>query len=268
MTTMLRSAASPAPFPPPWASSWGEDACGLWLTVSLRGIRQLFRWIKPGRFLMGAPEEESEGYFLPGKETRHEVRLSKGFWLAETAVTQELWQAVMRSNPSGFIGPQHPVERVSWDMAQQFLWQLNALIPGLNARLPTEAEWECACRAGSGGPFSFGEEITPEQVNYNPSEEIGEKLCRRRTVPVKSLPANAWGLHEMHGNVWEWCQDWWQEDLGGEAVLDPQDTVATGVLRVVKGGSWVCGAGYVRAAVRDRCWPDYSGGSIGLRLAV
>ncbi|MGR0481492.1 MAG: formylglycine-generating enzyme family protein [Candidatus Electronema sp. V4] len=264
---MHRSATAPASFPPSWASSWGEDVCGIWLTISLRGIRQLFRWIKPGRFLMGSPEAESEGYFLPGKETRHEVRLSKGFWLADTAVTQELWQAVMQANPSGFSRPQHPVERVSWDMAQQFLRRLNALIPGLNARLPTEAEWECACRAGSGGPFSFGEAITPEQVNYNPSEEIGEKLCRRRTVPVKSLPANAWGLHEMHGNIWEWCQDWWQEDLGGEAVLDPQGAAA-GVLRVVKGGSWVCGAGYVRAASRDRCCPDYSGGSTGLRLAV
>ncbi|WP_417911827.1 formylglycine-generating enzyme family protein [Candidatus Electronema sp. TJ] len=264
---MHRSSTAPASFPPPWASSWGEDACGLWLTISLRGIRQLFRWIKPGCFLMGSPEEESEGYFLPGKETLHEVRLSRGFWLAETAVTQELWQAVMQDNPSGFSGPQHPVERVSWDMAQKFLRRLNAVVPGLKARLPTEAEWEYACRAGSKDPFSFGNEISPERVNYNPSEEIGEKLYRRRTVAVKSLPANAWGLHEMHGNIWEWCQDWWQEDLGRDAVQDPQGA-ASGLLRVMKGGSWVCGAGYVRAAVRDRCCPDFSGGSIGLRLTV
>ncbi len=264
---MLRPSASPVPFPPPWASGWGEDACGLWLTVSLRGIRQLFRWVRPGSFLMGSPEAESEGYFLPGKETRHEVRLSRGFWLAETAVTQVLWQAVMQDNPSGFIGPLHPVERVSWDMAQQFIGRLNALVPGLKARLPTEAEWECACRAGSCGPFSFGDEITPEQVNYNPSEEIGENLFRRRTVQVKSLPANAWGFHEMHGNIWEWCQDWWQEDLGYDAALDPQGP-ERGEFRVLKGGSWACGAGYVRAALRDRCCPDFSGGSTGLRLAV
>lgn len=265
--TILRSAVSPALFPPPWASSWGEDACGLWLTISLRGIRQLFRWIKPSRFLMGAPVEEHEGCFLPGTETRHEVRLSKGFWLAETAVTQELWQAVMRSQPSGFLGSQHPVERVSWLLAQDFLQQLNVRIPGLTTRLPTEAEWECACRAGSSGPFSFGETISPEQVNYNPNDEIGGKHYRRRTVPVKSLPANAWGLYEMHGNIWEWCSDRWQEDLGHDPLLDPQGAAA-GELRVIKGGSWVCGAGYVRAAVRDRCCPDYSGGSIGLRLAV
>jgi sulfatase modifying factor 1 len=253
-------------FPPPWASSWGEDACGLWLTFSLNGIRQLFRWIKPGRFLMGAPPAESEGYFLPGKETPHEVTLTKGFWLAETAVTQELWQAAMRSNPSGFSGLLLPVERVSWFDVQQFLRQLNGLIPGLTARLPTEAEWEYACRAGNKTPFSFGEEITTEQVNYNAAEEEGG-LCRHRTVKVKSLPANAWGLYEMHGNIWEWCHDLWQEDLGTEAVIDPGGA-KNGELRVVKGGSWACAAGYVRSASRDRHYENYSGGSVGFRLVV
>jgi sulfatase modifying factor 1 len=255
---MPRPSLSPVHFPSPWASSWGEDACGLWLTFSLNGIRQLFRWIRPGSFLMGAPEEETEGYFLPSKEPQHEVRLPQGFWLAETVVTQELWQMVMKSNPSGFSGPQHPVERVSWLDAQHFLQRLNALIIGLTARLPTEAEWEYACRAGTTTPFSFGEEITPEQVNYNPNDEEGKKLYRRQTVPVKSLPANAWGLYEMHGNVWEWCQDAWQDTLEQER----------GDLRVVRGGSWVCGAGYVRSACRDRYYDDYTSGSIGFRLAI
>jgi formylglycine-generating enzyme required for sulfatase activity len=257
---------SPVPFPPPWASSWGEDACGLWLTLSLNNIRQLFRWIRPGRFLMGSPVAESEGYFLPGKETQHEVMLRSGFWLADTAVTQGLWQAVMRSTPSGFSGRQHPVERISWLEAQQFLHRLNALIPGLSTRLPTEAEWEYACRAGSVTPFSFGEEITTEQVNYNAAEEEGG-LCRRQTIEVQSLPANAWGLYEMHGNVWEWCHDVWQDDLGDAAVIDPQ-AQGSSELRVVKGGSWVCAAGYVRAASRDRYYAEYNGGSIGFRLAV
>ncbi len=263
---MLRRSLAPDSFPPPWASSWGEDSQGLWLTISLQGIRLLFRWIRPSTFLMGAPQEESDGYFLPGKESQHEVTLSAGFWLAETAVPQVLWQAVMKSNPSGFGGPQHPVERVSWLDAQQFLRRLNNLIPNLRARLPTEAEWEYACRAGSSGPFSFGEEITPEQVNYNAAEEEG-RHCRRRTVAVRSLPANPWGLYEMHGNLWEWGHDSWQDDLGTEPVADPQGAAA-GELRVVKGGSWACAAGYVRSATRDRHYADYSGGSIGFRLAV
>ncbi|WP_417911025.1 formylglycine-generating enzyme family protein [Candidatus Electronema sp. PJ] len=263
---MLRRSVAPVSFPPSWASSWGEDAYGLWLTLSLNGIRQLFRWIRPGSFFMGAPAEESAGYVLPGKETQHEVILSKGFWLAETVVSQELWQAVMKNNPSGFAGLQQPVERVSWLNAQQFLRRLNALIPGLSARLPTEAEWEYACRAGSVTPFSFGEEITTEQVNYNAAEEEGG-LCRRQTIEVKSLPANAWGLYEMHGNVWEWCQDSWQDDLGNTSVIDPQAQGSRN-LRVVKGGSWVCTAGYVRSASRDRYYAEYNGSSIGFRLAV
>ncbi|CAK8710885.1 Serine/threonine-protein kinase pkn1 [Candidatus Electronema halotolerans] len=257
----------PAPFPPPWASSWGEDALGLWLTLSQHGIRQLFRWIRPCNFLMGAPDEETAGLHLPGRETLHEVRLSKGFWLAETTVTQELWQAVMHSNPSGFSRPQQPVERVSWEDAQLFFQRLNAMLPKLQARLPFEAEWECACRAGSRTAFSFGEQIRPEQVNFNTSLDGWEELYRRRTVPVRSLPANAWGLYEMHGNVWEWCQDWWQENLGAAAAAKPQGPEQCD-LRPVRGGSWVCDAASVRSASRDRYPADYRGASIGFRIAV
>mgnify|MGYP000343781190 CR=1 FL=1 len=256
-------------FPPPWASGWGQDALGLWLTLSQSGIRQLFRWIRPCTFLMGAADEETAGLVLPGKETQHEVRLSKGFWLAETVVTQEFWQAVMRSNPSSFSGPQQPAEQVSWAEAQSFLQRLNTLRPQLYARLPTEAEWECACRAGSKTAFAFGEQIGPEQVNFNTFGDGREELYRRRPVPVRSLPANAWGLYEMHGNVWEWCCDVWQDDLGCAAVADPQvPEPDQGGLRVVRGGSWVCDAADVRSASRDRYPADYRGASIGFRIAV
>ncbi len=238
----------PAQFPPQWASSWGEDAVGLWLILSLHGIRQLFRWIKPSSFLMGAPEEETVGLFLPSQETQREVQLRQGFWLAETTVTQKLWQAVMHCNPSSFSGPEQPVEQVTWLDAQLFLQRLN-----VNARLPTEVEWECACRAGSNSPFSFGKQIRPEQVNFNTSSDGWDELYRRRPVPVRSLPANAWGLYEMHGNVWEWCHDLW---------LDKSE------LRVVRGGSWVCDAASVRSASRDRYPADYKGASIGFRIAV
>ena len=109
----------------------------------------------------------------------------------------------------------------------------------MNARLPTEAEWEYACRAGTNTPFSFGDNITPEQVNYDgnyPYADGKKGLYREKTVPVKSLPANAWGLYEMHGNVWEWCQDWYG-DYPAEPVTNPEGSQA-GVERVVRGGSW------------------------------
>ncbi|MER2603391.1 MAG: formylglycine-generating enzyme family protein, partial [Candidatus Competibacter phosphatis] len=170
---------------------------------------QRLRWIEPGSFLMGSPEDEPERSSDEGP--RHWVTLSRGFWLADSACTQALWQAVMGSNPSAFKeNAQRPVEQVSWNDVQGFLRRLEALLPGCRADLPTEAEWEYACRAGAETPFSFGEQITPEQVNYNGEHPYagGKKgLYRQQTVPVKSLPPNAWGLYEMHGNVDEWCAD-------------------------------------------------------------
>jgi len=130
----------------------------------------------------------------------------------------------MGDNPAAFKESlSNPVETVSWDDVQQFIIKLNGLVPGLNACLPTEAQWEYACRAGTPTPFSFGKNITPEQVNYDGNYPYtgGEKgLFRRKTVPVKSLPANPWRLHEMHGNILEWCSDWYG-DYPTEAVIDP-----------------------------------------------
>ena len=263
MVAAMAESMIPQQFPPSWASSWGEDALGLWLILGLHGIRQRFRWIKPNNFLMGAPEEETAGLFLPSKETQRAVQIWHGFWLAETTVTQELWQTVQHSNPSSFQGPAQPVEQVSWEDVQNFLQQLNSMLPDMKARLPTEVEWESACRAGSDTPFSFGEQIKPEQVNFNTSSDGWEELYRRRPVPVRSLPANAWGFYEMHGNLWEWCADLWQDH--GEARC-PAEVLPK--LRVVRGGSWVCDAASVRSASRDRYPADYKGASIGFRLAV
>ncbi len=255
-----------------WTSCHGPadiDRFGLTAYIGFYGrVMQRFRWLEPGRFLMGSPPDEPERETW-GRETLHEARLSRGFWLADSAVPQELWQFVMRDNPAKFQGRDLPVDNVSWEDAQLFLQRLNVMVPGLNARLPTEAEWEYACRAGSSTPFAFGGQITPEQVNYNgafPYHAGAKGEFRRRTVPVKSLPANAWGFYEMHGNLWEWCQDWWQEDLGHDAVLDPQGPDC-GEFRAARGGSWFLGGKAVRSAGRGRFSPDFRNDRIGFRIA-
>jgi formylglycine-generating enzyme required for sulfatase activity len=256
----------PDPFPARWASDWGEDRFGLWMGLTFQGVRQAFRWILPGTFRMGSPESEPERLDW---EVQHEVTLTQGFWLADTACTQALWQAVMGENPSRFRDdPRNPVEQVSWEDAQRFIAALNERVPGLEARLPSEAEWEYACRAGTTTPFSFGENITPEQVNYNGDYPYagGKKgLNRERTVPVGSLPANAWGLYEMHGNVWEWCEDWYGEYPGGPQV-DPRGP-ATGAGRVLRGGSWHGLGRYCRSANRFRYGPANRDSYLGFRLA-
>ena len=196
---------------PPWASAVGVDEFGLYADFRIEGVTQRMRWIPPGEFLMGSPEDEPERV---DNERRHEVVLTHGFWLAETACTQALWEAVMGKNPSRFKGPERPVENVSWDDVQGFIARLNERVPGLELRLPTEAEWEYACRAGTQTPFWFGDNITPEQANYDGNYPYagGKKgLYREQTVEVKALPANGWGLYQMHGNVWEWCADWFGE---------------------------------------------------------
>ncbi|TAN53775.1 MAG: formylglycine-generating enzyme family protein, partial [Methylococcaceae bacterium] len=164
MNSSALSSPLPRPFPSDWASAWGEDEYGLWMALNFRGARQAFRWIAPGSFLMGSPEDEPQ---RNDNETLHPVTLTQGYWLADTACTQALWQALMGDNPSRFPDdPDNPVENVSWGMAQDFIVRLNAAVPGLHAGLPTEAQWEYACRAGTQTPFAFGANITPERVNY------------------------------------------------------------------------------------------------------
>ena len=260
-----------------WPTPFGEDAFGLYVDLSVKKVTQRFRWIEPGTFNMGSPEDEVQREWLgegKGSETLHSVRLSQGFWLADTTVTQDFWQAVMGDNPSHFKdNPDNPVEQVSWQDAQEFINQLNSLFPGLLAQLPSEAQWEYACRAGTNTPFSFGINITTEQVNYDgnfPYADGETGLDRQQTVPVKSLPSNPWGLYEMHGNLWEWCADAWQQQMSANEVVDPLATDSDGdFARVVRGGSWdFYGGGGVRSAIRFRLTHDFRYGSLGFRLAL
>ena len=216
--------------------------------LDVGNVEYIFRWIPAGSFLMGSPKEE-HGRF--NDEIQHQVTLTEGFWLGETTVTQALWQAVMGDNPSRFKGKEQPVEQVSWDDVQRFLERVNLEVSDLEAVLPTEAQWEYACRAGTDTPFSFGKNITTDQVNYDgnlPYVGSAKGRYRKKTVDVRALPCNSWGLYQMHGNVWEWCHDWYGE-YPKEAVVDPIGLI-DGRYRVLRGGSWFVDPVVVRAAYR------------------
>ncbi len=247
---------------------FGLDEWGLYADLTIKEATQRFRWIAPSTFTMGSPETEAE---RQENETQHLVTLTQGFWLADSTCTQALWLAVMGGdNPASFQDSlDHPVEQISWNDVQQFIQAINTQIPDIQARLPTEAEWEYACRAGTTTPFSFGDNITPEQVNYdgNYSYAGAEKgRYREKTVPVKSLPPNSWGLYEMHGNVFEWCADWYG-DYPADAVTDPVGPV-TGQYRVLRGGAWLYFARWARSAYRFRLVPGHRYYDIGFRLAL
>ncbi|MBN2526569.1 MAG: formylglycine-generating enzyme family protein [Deltaproteobacteria bacterium] len=247
--------------------AYGEDRFGIWSDVEIFGVVQRFRWIPPGEFTMGSPDGEPK---REKNESQHEVILTKGFWLADTACTQQLWEAVMGKNLSRFKGKQRPVENMNWHDCVRFIERINKKSPGLNLSLPTEAQWEYACRANakSNTPFSFGDNITPEQVNYDgnyPYAEGEKGRYREETVDVKSLPANPWGLYEMHGNVFEWCADWFGDYPTGKAV-DPRGP-DKGDSRVLRGGSCFNYGRFCRSASRSKVRPDDRLNFIGFRLA-
>src|SRR5271166_1759134 len=162
-------------------------------------IGMKFVWIPPGNFMMGSPKEEKERRY---DETQHKVTLTKGFYMGVYTVTQEEWQAVMGNNPSKFKGEKKlPVENVSWEDCQEFIKKLRAR-DKKPYRLPTEAEWEYACRAGTTTPFHFGETISTDQANHNGNFTYGDGkkgVYREKTTPVDNFPANAFGLYDMHG---------------------------------------------------------------------
>jgi formylglycine-generating enzyme required for sulfatase activity len=271
-----RARLTPLPpvFPHAWAAAYGEDRHGLWQAFEVAGVRQVLRWVPPGRFLMGSPPDEPKRW---GNETQHAVVLTEGFWLADTACTQALWMAVMDgANPSDFKDDtDNPVETVSWnDVANDFLPRLNTQVPGLAALLPTEAQWEYACRgdAARNTPFWFGGLIASDQVNFDGTEPMpgGPKSAyRQHTVPVKALPCNGWGLHQMHGNVWEWCADWYAAYTEGEVEnpAGPSKAPSETAGRVQRGGSWFNFARFCRSAQRDIDVPGKRSHFIGFRLA-
>jgi formylglycine-generating enzyme required for sulfatase activity len=218
------------------------------------GVEMKFAWIPPGTFLMGSPKSEPE---RSDDELQHRVTLTRGFRLGIHPVTQAQWQAVMGSNPSNFKGDNRPVEQVSWDDCQDFCRKLAAKT-GKRFRLPTEAEWEYACRAGTTTPFYFGDTISTDQANYDGNWTYGKGKIgtyREQTTPAGSFPANAWGLFDMHGNVWEWCEDLYATYETSD-VEDPKNT-SNGTARVLRGGSWFHNPNRCRCAYRGRYVAGY-----------
>jgi formylglycine-generating enzyme required for sulfatase activity len=259
-------------FCPVWAEVFGEDEAGVFAEFTLQGVRFVWRWIPPGRFKMGSPEDEAGRYGDEGPQ--HEVTISQGFWLGETPVTQAQWEALRPENPSRFKGEDRPVEQVTFPMCQAFATDLNAAVPGLAAGLPSEAQWEYACRAGTSGAFQDGSPCTLPDGDDPALNRLGwfDKNSGGHTQPVKWKESNAWGLYDLHGNVWEWCRDRWESNAyasraGGvvDPVLESDDP---GAARVVRGGSWGLQAGYCRAAIRCDWHPGLDWLFLGFRLAA
>ena len=253
----------PAPPAPPPDSFFAED---LGNGVTLEMIR-----IPEGRFWMGSPENEEGSSDEEGP--RHRVNVSS-FFMGKYPVTQRQWQAVsllddvgmeLEPDPSYFKGDNRPVERVSWDDAVEFCKRLSKH-SGKDYRLPSEAEWEYACRAGTMSPYYFGKEISDGLANYGEHyKNYGEHY--KGTTEVGKLGANAFGLYGVHGNVWEWCIDYWHNNYDGASV-DGSAWIEGGDfnLRVLRGGSWGSDPRLCRSAYRGRLDPVTRNGDLGFRV--
>lgn len=224
--------------------------------------------IEPGTFWMGSLEsEEGRG----SDEKRHQVTLTQGFWMGKYEVTQGEWESLMGNHRSNFksSGKRAPVENVSWEDAKAFCQRLNEreksagrLREGYEYKLPTEAQWEYACRAGTETRYSFGSEETAlDQYGWYSSNSAST------THPVGQKQPNAFGLYDMHGNVWEWCEDWYDKDYPSASVTDPVGP-ASGSGRIERGGSWYRSAEFCRSASRYGDPSSFRDSDLGFRLAL
>jgi formylglycine-generating enzyme required for sulfatase activity len=246
------------------------------------GMKLTLMQIPAGEFVMGAPEDEPES--SDDERPQHLVKVAQ-FYMGQFPITQAQWRVVagyepidrpLDPDPSGFKGDDRPVEQVSWEEAQEFCQRLSAKT-GRDYRLPSEAQWEYACRAGTTTPFHFGETIAPELANYRTTAKYDGRMkydgrltagYREETIAVGSFPANDWGLCDMHGNVWEWCEDDWHENyegapIDGSAWLKPSREET---YRLLRGGSWYFGPGYCRSASCNYGQRDGRDVNIGFRV--
>lgn len=229
--------------------------------------------IPAGTFEMGSSAAPGLPYVgHANTQPVHQVTIGACFWMGETEVTQAQYEALMGTNPSAFVAPQHPVEQVSWVDARAYCAALTAQqaalghVPaGYEYRLPTEAEWEYACRAGSSTEFSTGSELHCEQARFGYSYHSSSFCGTEATAPVRSHAPNPWGLFDMHGNVFEWCLDS-RAPYGPDPVVDP--FVTGGSERVARGGAWAFGSSTCRSAYRAFSIPRGEANSIGFRVTL
>jgi formylglycine-generating enzyme required for sulfatase activity len=227
------------------------------LTIDLGGgVSMEMILIHPGSFLMGSEKGEDD------EKPVHKVTISRPFYLGKFEVTQEQWQAVMGANPASFKGPKNPVENVSWDDCQIFLRELAKKIPGKTFKLPTEAQWEYACRAGGGTTYAFGDD--PKMLGEY-TWFLGNSGNTAHPVGQKKL--NAWGLYDMQGNVCEWCADFYNSAYPPGDATDPTGPAGGDGLHVLRGESWVSNADTLRPSYRVGTPADYRNTHVGLRLA-
>jgi len=263
--------------------------------IDLGGVKLTLVLIPAGEFLMGSgerPEDIARRYrrfqaqasakWFEREQPQHRVRITQPFWMGKHEVTQEQWEAVMGNNPSYFKGAKNPVEGVSWNAVQEFLQKLNVRGGAARFAMPTEAQWEYACRAGTATDFCFGNDFAALQRYGNYADKNLDVVKRKvpwvvaeaddgfgETAPVGKFLPNAWGLHDMHGNVGEWCADWFGEKYyEGSPPTDPTGPTE-GQDRVARGGSWLEDPMRCRSAQRDGPFPGFrSGHLVGFRVVV
>ena len=233
-----------------------------------KGVKLELVRIEPGTFMMGSPETNSDSD--PSEQPAHQVKISKPFYMGKFEITQQQWGVIRGNQSHSNTGEQYPADSISWNDAVNWCKEISEKT-GVKMHLPTEAQWEYACRSGAKTRYYFGDQIKPESANYSgtdKSKNIG------KTSLVGKYPPNAWGLYDMHGNVWEWCEDTLHENFekapeDGSAWMDP----ASKFNRVRKGGSWHEDAASLRSAVRwgspgDEKEPDMRNNVSGFRVIV
>ena len=246
------------------------------------GVEMTFVLIPSGEFVMGSRDSEAEvarksnlpyrvdADLRQAEHPPHRVRITRAFYMSVTEVTRAQYVAVTGGALQDVDGPTHPVAWVSWEGAVAFCRQLSGR-SGRAVRLPTEAQWEYACRAGTATPFHTGETISTDQANYHGHGIYGDGrkgVFRGQATPVGSFPANAWGLHDMHGNVYEWCTDWSDGDYYATSAVDDPQGPSLGATRIIRGGSCDNVPAFVRSAFRNWAPPEHLGDTLGFRVVV